>query len=396
MRHGTEQASVTPIELFFDLVFVFALTQVTAFMADDLTWNGLLRGTLIVMLLWWCWIGWAWIANVASPDQATIKFLMLAAMAAMFLMALCIPEAFDDFPGGLVAPLVLAICYLVFRLMHLAMFFNLAGDDEGLRRQLLRFTPSVLGATVILVVASQFSGWVQTALWAGALVVDYAGTFLAGAGGWRLPAPGHFAERHGLILIVALGESIVAIGVGVSDRPISWPIIAASIFGLLVASIMWWAYFDVSALQGEHALASEPEETRPRLGRNAYTYTHLPMILGVVLVALGLKKVLEYVSDTEAHTLLDPLKGVSLAALFGGVIIYLLAHVLFKWLTVHHLSPVRLGASAGLLVAWLLVDKVPALGQLIILAAVLLVALVIEAVVYADHRQRIRAELAHH
>ena len=396
VRHGTEQATVSPIELFFDLVFVFALTQVTAFMADDLTWNGLLRGTLIVMLLWWCWIGWAWIANVASADQAAIKFLMFAAMGAMFLMALCIPEAFDDFAGGLVAPLVLAICYLVFRLMHLAMFFYLAGDDKGLRRQLLRFTPSVLGATVILVVASQFSGWVQTALWVGALVVDYAGTFLAGSGGWRLPAPGHFAERHGLILIVALGESIVAIGVGVADRPISWPIIAASIFGLLVASIMWWAYFDVSALQGEHALASEPEETRPRLGRNAYTYTHLPMILGVVLVALGLKKVLEYVSDSEAHTLLDPLKGVGLAALFGGVIIYLLAHVLFKWLTVHAISPVRLGASAGLLVAWLLVDKVPALGQLIILAAVLLVALVIEAIVYADHRHRIRAELAHH
>ena len=338
VRHGTEQATVSPIELFFDLVFVFALTQVTAFMADDLTWNGLLRGTLIVMLLWWCWIGWAWIANVASADQAAIKFLMFAAMGAMFLMALCIPEAFDDFAGGLVAPLVLAICYLVFRLMHLAMFFYLAGDDKGLRRQLLRFTPSVLGATVILVVASQFSGWVQTALWVGALVVDYAGTFLAGSGGWRLPAPGHFAERHGLILIVALGESIVAIGVGVADRPISWPIIAASIFGLLVASIMWWAYFDVSALQGEHALASEPEETRPRLGRNAYTYTHLPMILGVVLVALGLKKVLEYVSDSEAHTLLDPLKGVGLAALFGGVIIYLLAHVLFKWLTVHAIS----------------------------------------------------------
>ena len=323
-------------------------------MADDLTWNGLLRGTLIVMLLWWCWIGWAWIANVASPDQAAIKFLMLVAMGAMFLMALCIPEAFDDFQGGLVAPLVLAICYLLFRLMHLAMFFYLAGDDDGLRRQLLRFTPSVLGRPRSCVVASQFSGWVQTALWVGALVVDYAGTALAGSGGWRLPAPGHFAERHGLILIVALGESIVAIGVGVADRPISWPIIAASIFGLLVASIMWWAYFDVSALQGEHALASEPEETRPRLGRNAYTYTHLPMILGVVMVALGLKKVLEYVSDTEEHTLLDPLKGVGLAALFGGVIIYLLAHVLFKWLTVHAVSPCaarRLGRAARRLAA---------------------------------------------
>ena len=395
VRHGTEQASVAPLELFFDLVFVFALTQVTAFMAHDLTWIGVLRGTLIVLLLWWSWIGYAWIANVASPDQVTMKALMLVAMAAMFLIALCIPEAFDDGPGGLLAPLVLAVCYLVFRLLHLGMFFYLAEDDDVLKRQLLRFTPSVLGATILLVIASQFTGWVQTALWVAALAVDYVGTALAGSN-WRLPAPGHFAERHGLILIVALGESIVAIGVGVAERPISWAIIVASVFGLLVASIMWWAYFDVSALQGEHALSSEPIETRARLGRNAYTFAHLPLIIGVVFVALGLKKVLEYVSDTEHHTLADPLKGVSLAALFGGVIIYLLGHVLFKWITVRTLSVVRLGASAALLVAWLAVGPVPALGQLIILAVILLVALVIEAVVYAEARRQVRTQLAHH
>jgi low temperature requirement protein LtrA len=395
VRRGTEQASVAPLELFFDLVFVFALTQVTAFMADDLTWIGVLHGTLIVLLLWWSWIGYAWIANVASPDQATMKALMLVAMAAMFLIALCIPEAFDDGAGGLLAPLVLAVCYLVFRLMHLGMFFFLAGDDDMLKRQLLRFTPSVFGATILLVVASQFTGWMQTTLWVAALAVDYLGTALAGSN-WRLPAPGHFAERHGLILIVALGESIVAIGVGVAERPISWAIVVASVFGLLVASVMWWAYFDVSALQGEHALSVEPIETRPRLGRNAYTFAHLPLIIGVVFVALGLKKVLEYVSDTEHHTLSDPLKGVPLAALFGGVIIYLLGHVLFKWITVHALSVVRLGTSAVLLVAGFAVGPVPALGQLIILAVILVVALVVEAVVYADARREIRRELAHH
>jgi low temperature requirement protein LtrA len=395
IRRGTEQASVSPIELFFDLVFVFALTQATAFLADDLTWTGLLRGVLIVMLLWWSWIGYAWIANVAPPDQVTMRALMLVAMAAMFLIALCIPEAFDDAPGGLSGPVTLAVCYLVFRLMHLGMFFYLAGDDDMLKRQLLRFTPSVFGATILLVIAAQFTGWVQTLLWIAALAVDYIGTAIAGSN-WRLPAPGHFAERHGLILIVALGESIVAIGVGVAERPISWPIVVASIAGLLIASIMWWAYFDVSALQGEHALASEPIETRPRLGRNAYTFAHLPMILGIVLVALGLKKVLEYVSDTEAHTLVDPLKGVALFALFCGIILYLLGHVLFKWITVRTVSVVRLGASGGLLIAWLAVGAVPALGQLIIAAAILLIALVIEAIVFAEHRHQIRTELAHH
>ena len=396
VRQGTVQASVSPLELFFDLVFVFALTQVTAFMADQLSWHGLLRGVLVVVLLWWAWTGYAWLANLASADQPMIKALMLVAMSAMFLLALCIPEAFDDFAGGLLAPLVLAGCYLVVRLMHLAMFFYLAGDDVGLRRQLFRFTPSVLGSTAMLVLASQFTGWTQTALWVGALVVDLVGTALGGAGGWRLPAPSHFAERHGLILIVALGESIVAIGVGVADRPIAWPIVGASILGLVVSSVLWWAYFDVSALQGEHALVNEPVQTRPRLARNAYSFGHLPLVIGVVMVALGMKKVLEYVSDTEHHTLLDPLKGVALAALFGGVVLYLLAHVLFKWVTVRHLSAIRLVSAAVLMVAWGLAGKVPALGQLAIVAAVLLLALIVEAVPFAETRHRVRAELSHH
>ncbi len=159
---------------------------------------------------------------------------------------------------------------------------------------------------------------------------------------------------------------------------------------------MWWAYFDVSALLGEHALAQEPSESRPRLGRNAFSFDHFPLIVGIVAVALGLKKVLEYVGDTEHHTLADPLKGVALAALVGGVALYLLAHVEFKWLTVHTVSAVRLGAAGALLLAWPLLTKVPAMGQLAVVAAILVLALVVESVVHAEDRRRIRAELAHH
>ena len=395
VRHGTQKAAVTPLELFFDLVFVFALTEVTAFLADDLSWHGMLRGTLVVLLLWWAWTGYAWLANVASADQGVIKALMLVSMSAMFLLALCIPEAFDQSHGGLSAPVMLAACYLIFRLGHLGMFFYLAGEDKGLRGQLLRWLPSVLGSTALLMIAAQFEGAVRTWWWVAALVVDYVGTAAAGARGWRLPAPGHFAERHGLILIVALGESIVAIGVGVARHPISWAIVVASILGLVVASAMWWAYFDVSALIAEHALANEPVETRPRLARNAYSYAHLPLIVGVVLVALGMKKVLEYVSDIDGHTLTDPLKGVALAALFGGVVTYLLGHVLFKWLTSHQISAVRLVAAALLLLGWLIVGSLPALAQLAVLAATLAGALGVEARLFAEHRQKIRAELAH-
>ena len=315
MRQDQEQATVTPLELFFDLVFVFALTQVTAFMADELSWHGILRGALVMMLLWWAWTAYAWLANVASAEERPIQLAILAGMAAMFVLALCIPEAFDDLPGGLSGPVVLAVCYLLFRAMHLVMYLIISREDAGFRRQVLRFALSVAASSVLLLVASQFQGWPQTVLWMLALLADYVGTALGGFRGWRLPSPGHFSERHGLIIIIALGESIVAIGVGVAKEPITWVIIAASVLGLLLASALWWAYFDVSALLGENALVNEPPETRARLARNAYSFAHLPLMLGIVLVAFGLKEVLLYVSDSSEHSLTDPLPSVALAAL---------------------------------------------------------------------------------
>ena len=394
IRDEQAQARVTPLELFFDLVFVFALTQVTAYMADELNWQGILRGALVIMLLWWAWTGYAWLANVASAEEPPIKLSILAGMSAMFVLALCIPEAFDDAPGGLNGPVVLALCYLLFRFMHFVMFMIVARDDPGLRSQLLRFAPSVLVGSAVLLVASQYDGWAQTALWMLALVADYVGTALGGFSGWRLPAPGHFSERHGLILIVALGESIVAIGVGVAKEPISWVIILASLLGLVLASAMWWAYFDVSALLGEHALASEPPETRVRLARNAYSFGHMPLAVGVVLVALGLKEVLLYVSDSSHHELTEPLPSVALAALIGGVVVYLLGHVVFKWLTVHSVSAVRLAAAGVLLLAIPVIAGRPALLQLGVVALIVVCAVLIESAVFAESRRRIRAELA--
>jgi low temperature requirement protein LtrA len=395
IREEQEHATVTPLELFFDLVFVFALTQVTAFMADELDWQGILRGGLMLLLLWWAWTGYAWLANVASAEERPIKLAILTGMAAMFVLALSIPEAFNDLPGGLQGPVVLALCYLIFRAMHLVMFMILAREDARLRKQVLRFGFSVVASTVLLLVASQFEGWQQTALWVLALLADYVGTALGGFRGWRLPSPGHFSERHGLIIIVALGESIVAIGLGVAKEPISWVIIAASVLGLLLASALWWAYFDVSALLGEHALVTEPQETRARLARNAYSYAHLPLVLGIVLVAFGLKEVLLYVSDSSHHSLTDPLPTVALAALVGGVAIYLLGHVVFKWLTVHTVSVVRLVVAGVLLLAGPLIIGLPALAQLGVVATVVAFAMLVETMVFAESRRQIRAELSH-
>jgi len=396
MRQDQDQATVTPLELFFDLVFVFALTQVTAFMADELSWHGILRGALVMMLLWWAWTAYAWLANVASVEERPIQLAILAGMAAMFVLALCIPEAFDDLPGGLSGPVVLAVCYLLFRAMHLVMYLIISREDAGFRRQVLRFALSVAASSVLLLVASQFQGWPQTVLWMLALLADYVGTALGGFRGWRLPSPGHFSERHGLIIIIALGESIVAIGVGVAKEPITWVIIAASVLGLLLASALWWAYFDVSALLGENALVNEPPETRARLARNAYSFAHLPLMLGIVLVAFGLKEVLLYVSDSSEHSLTDPLPSEALAALVGGVVIYLLGHVVFKWLTVHTVSVVRLAAAGVLLLTIPLIAETPALVQLGVVAFVVACAVLVESVLFAESRRKIRAELSHH
>jgi len=395
MEANSRDAVVTPLELYFDLVFVFALTQVTAFMADELSGRGVVRGLLVLALLWWSWTGYAWLCNVVRVDVGAIRLVLLVAMAAMFILALSIPEAFDDLPGGLEGPVVIALCYFVFRLMHLVLFWIIARDDPGLRRQLLRFAPSMLAGTGLLLVASQFTGTAQTLLWAAALVADYLGTLLAGAGGWRLRSAGHFAERHGLIVIVALGESIVAIGVGVAQLPISWPIVVASCLGLTVAAAQWWTYFDMSALHGEQALAAEPEATRPRLARDAYSFLHVPLIAGIVLTALGMKKVLEYVGDGEHHQLSEPLTGIGLLALYGGVVVYLLGHIAFKWRTGHQVLLVRVLTAAVVAVLVPAAARLPALAALGLLAAVLVAMVTFESVHYAEHRRELRSH-AHH
>jgi low temperature requirement protein LtrA len=387
-----EEARVTPIELFFDLVFVFSLTQVTALMAHDLTAHGLVRGLLVLALLWWSWVGYAWLANVVQAEEGLGRVAMFGAMAAMFVLAVTVPEAFRDLDGGLDGPVVVAFAYLAVRVLHLVMFFVLSGDDPGLRRQVWRFTPSVIGSTAVLLVASQLDGWAQTLTWVAALIVDYFGTILGGASGWRLRSASHFAERHGLIIIVALGESIVAIGVGVAAVPISWPIIVASVLGLTVAGCLWWAYFDVVSIVAERLLRRAEGEERARLARDAYSYLHMPMVAGIVLMALGMKKVLEYVGGAGHHELSDPLPLLPLGALYGGVSLYLLAHSAFKYRTWHKVTGRRVVVAAllGALVA--AAAEIPALAALGLLALVMVAMIATESIQYSEVREQIRHE----
>ena len=390
-----ERESASPLELFFDLVFVFALTQVTEFMAEDASAVDVLRGVLVITVMWWCWIGYSWLCSLVRAEQGAMRIGLFAAMGAVFVQAITIPEAFDDLPGGLDGPVVVAVCYLVFRMLHLGLFYLLSGDDSGLRGQLLRFTPAVLAGTALLLVAAGTDGAAQTWLWAAALAADYGGTWLGGARGWRIRSARHFAERHGLIVIIALGESIVAIGVGVALLPISWPIVVASVLGLTLSGALWWAYFDMTALRAERAFAATPDDDRARFGRDAYTFVHLPLVAGVVLLALGLKKVLEYVGDTEAHGLADPLKGVALIALVGGVGLYLLASVAFAASAGAAVERVRLVVALLLLpLAWA-GSALPALAMLGVLTGVMVALVAYESLRDAEARHRLRHEDGH-
>ncbi|MGQ0776273.1 MAG: low temperature requirement protein A [Pseudonocardiales bacterium] len=389
-----ERASVTPLELFFDLVFVFALTRVTDWMAAEPTVTNVARGILIVTVMWWSWVGYAWIGNVVKADEGVVRVGMLVAMAVMFVGAITIPEAFDDLPTGLYGPVVFAVCYFLVRAVHLALFWVVSRDDPQLRTQVLRWIPSVLAGTVLLLVASQTTGTAQTLLWLAALLGDYLGTQLAGTR-WRLNSAAHFAERHGLIIIVALGESIVSIGIGVALLPISWPIIVASALGLAVSAALWWAYFDVTALIAERALAAAEGARQIRLARGGYSFLHLPMIIGVIMMALGLKKVLGYVGGDDGHVLADPIYGVPLAALYGGAALYLLAHVVFKWYVAGLVNRERIAVVVLVLALIPLVALLPALLTLAVLAVVLGALLARETHRYAEARHQIRHDRAH-
>jgi low temperature requirement protein LtrA len=387
--HGTDDTHrVTSLELLFDLVFVYGLTQVTALMAERSTWTGAAEGLIVLGLLWFAWTAYAWLGNQAKADEGLLRLAIVVAMTADFLVALAVPQAFDDASG---AALLLVAGLVVARLVHLGVYLVAAGDDAALRRQLLLTTGPVAGWVAFLVAGALADLDTRLVLWAVALAVDYGGIFFSSrAGGWRLNAAGHFAERHGLIVIIALGESLVAIGVGVSEFSLTAAVVGAVLLGISVTVGLWWAYFDVVAPVAERVLERTRGEDRARLARDSYTYLHLPMVVGIVFLALGLKKVVGYVSDSTEHELSDPLTGMPLVALYGGAALYLLALVAFRLRNVRSLNVQRLVVALVLLllvpVAW----QLPALLSLAVVGALVVGLVAYEATHFAEARAAIR------
>ena len=375
----SEDERVTPLELFFDLVFVLALTQCTALMSRQPTWEGLAKGLLVLGVLWWSWVGYAWLTSVVNPEEGTVRFAMFGAMAALLVTALCVPHAFGNLG------LLFAGSYAVVRFGQIALFVVASRDDPPLRRSVGGLAVSTAIGVGLLVAASFANGLLQGGLWALALFLDMIGPFLFGADGWKL-VPGHFAERHGLIVIIALGESIVAIGVGAGVH-VDAGVVGAAVLGVAVAGALWWLYFDVVALVAERRLSNaEPGRQQNAIARDSFSYLHLPMVAGIVLLALGLKKTLAHVED--------PLEVVPAVATLGGTALYLLAHVAFRWRNVHRFSVQRL-LTAVLLVALVpAAIELPALATLAILATALSVLIAYETAHYAELRDRLRHQLS--
>ena len=371
---------VTPLELFFDLVFVLALTQCTALMAAEPTWTGLGKGLLVLGVLWWSWVGYAWLTSVVDPEEGAVRLVMFAAMAALLVVALCVPGAFGD------DALLFACAYGIVRAAHIALFMLASRDDPALRQSVLGLAGGSALGVGLLIAASGADGWLQGGLWALALLLDMGEPFLFGSEGWSLEHPSHFAERHGLIIIIALGESIVAIGVG-AGVAVDAGVVAAAVLGIALAAAIWWLYFDVVAMLAERDLARLPAgRERNDRARDGYSYLHFPMVAGIVLGALGLKKTIGDVGG-ELDT-------VTAFAMLGGTAIYLLAHVAVRYRNVRTVNRHRLVAAAVVLALIPVAVGLPALVTLGVLVAVLWALIGLEAVRFAGSRQRAREALA--
>jgi low temperature requirement protein LtrA len=375
-----EKETVTPLELFFDLVFVLALTQCTALMADEPTWEGLGKALLILAVLWWSWGGYAWLTSLVDPEEGVVRIAMFGAMAAFLVAALCVPEAFGD------SALIFAVAYAGVRVAHLVLYTISSRDDPGLRASVIALSVSSAIGVGLLVAASFADGALRSALWIVAIVLDYGGPYFFGVEGWKM-MPSHFAERFGLIVIIALGESIVAIGAGIEGE-IDAGIVTAAVLGTAIAAALWWLYFDVVALVAERRLAqAAPGREQNSIGRDSYGYLHFPMVAGIVLVALGMKKTLADVGE--------PLKLIPAVALLGGPALYLLAHVVFRLRNVHRFSAQRVLCALVLIGLIPAGTELPALATLAIVAALLAALVAYESVRFAELRDRLRHQVAH-
>ena len=367
---------VTPLELYFDLVFVFAFTQVTTVLSNNPTWSGLGHGLLILTALWWAWAAYAWLTNTVDPGVGAVWGALLVAMAAMFVAALAVPDAFGRHG------VAFGVAFLIVTAMHLTLYALAARGDRDLLTAIRRIAPWPLTGAALILAAGFVDGEAKALLWLAAIVIGFFGPLLTGVSGWRVQ-PAHFVERHGLIVIIAIGESLVAIGLGERRVGLTTGVTVAAVLGFVVATSFWLAYFDFFPIRGQQLLSDRTGVQRTALARDIYTYLHLPMVTGIVLFAFSMKTTLAHVGDE-----LDAIPALGLC---GGPALYLLAYVALRVRITRTVSRGRLVAALACVALIPVAMSVPALVALALVAAVWVALHAYEIIWWREARAETRA-----
>ncbi|MFI7605011.1 low temperature requirement protein A [Micromonospora sp. NPDC049366] len=393
-------ARVDKFEIFFDLVFVFSFFIITRATAMNITGSSLLHAMLVLAVLWWCWVIHSVVAARVRLGEGFVPVLMVVGMAALFCFALSLPQAFSDPRQTPAGPMVVAISYLVIRGVHLLLYWHVAQERPGERRLLLRYCPEVMLSTILLLAAAlvpprigdlDTAMMVRDLLWLSVVVLQYGSGLVAGAWGWTIESAEHWTERYDLILIIALGESIISVGVGgnLLGQPVTWEAVAAAVCGIVFTAALWWAHYDVigpAARIAQHAALGRP---RVAMARDAYAYLYLVMIAGIILFALGAEEIVRQVADTHVG-LREPTHGPGVPLLFGGVACYFGGGILFQLRTLRTLSWTRVGVVVVLGAAIPLGAILPALAALALLTLICVGLVAVEVVVMADSRRALR------
>jgi low temperature requirement protein LtrA len=353
---------VSTLELFFDLVFAFTLTQLTVLLADHLSLAGVAQVLLIFGVLWWMYGGYAWLTNTRTPDRAPERLLLLVGMAGFLVVGLAIPRGFG--PEGGESGAALGLGYLIVVLVHTSLYYRL-------NRNIMRIAPFNVTSALLVILAGAADGLAVYALWAAALAIQVLSPLVASPGGRFEIRPAHFVERHGALVIVALGESVAAIGISASDQGVTGSLLAASVLGLALTAGLWWAYFGTGDDdRAERVFTAADPGRRPGLALSAYFFAHIPMLLGVVAMAAGVKLTIGH--PTEPHPVGEAL------ALSAGVALFLAGDAWFR-------AALRIGTPWPRLVTAVFALAATALGvavameaQLAVLVGALVVMLAAE------------------
>ena len=304
---AAEDERVTTLELFFDLVFVFTLTQLSARLHESLSWESLLQSFLIFIILFWMYGGYVWLTNSVPPVTPVRQLLLIAGMAAFLICALAIPNSFQD------TGVIFGVGYLIVIIVHGFMYMQAVGWKVG------RFVPLNFVSVAFVIAAGFTDGFTQYFFWILAILCHVVTSMLSSGIRFDIKV-GHFVERHGLLLLVALGESIIAIGAGIQD--LSLPFILAAVMGLILTAGLWWIYFARDEEKARDTMHTRATSDRLRQALGAYFYAFIPMLFGIILMATGIESSIEHLTEQ-----LDPAHAFAFS---GGVGLFLLGTIIFR------------------------------------------------------------------